>query len=118
MKGVGLRQTDYPNSMAESGPICKKAEDLIPFLKVLVGEKISLLKLDTVVDLKYLKIFYQESSGDLRASKINSEMKTALLKAVQHFQEITGSATKVNSFCFFYIIYSQIAVLGLNNRMS
>ena len=95
LKGVGLRQTDYPNSMAESGPICKRAEDLVPFLKVLVGEKVSLLKLDTVVDLKYLKIFYQESSGDLRASKVNSEMKTALLKAVQHFQEITGSATKV-----------------------
>lgn len=107
MKGVGLRQTDYPNSMAESGPICKKAEDLVPFLKVLVGEKASLLKLDTVVDLKYLKIFYQESSGDLRASKVNSEIKTALLKAVQHFQEITGSATKVNFFCLksfvFYI---------------
>ncbi|XP_076664700.1 fatty-acid amide hydrolase 2 isoform X1 [Andrena cerasifolii] len=95
LKGVGLRQTDYPNSMAESGPICKKAEDLVPFLKVLVGEKVSLLKLDTAVDLKYLKIFYQECSGDLRASKVNSEMKTALLKAVQHFQEITGSATKI-----------------------
>lgn len=95
VKGVGLRQDDYPNSMAEAGPICKRAEDLIPFLKVLIGEKVSLLKLDTVVDLKNLNIFYQESSGDLRASKVNSDMKVALLKAVHHFKEITGSATKL-----------------------
>ncbi|XP_076179172.1 fatty-acid amide hydrolase 2 [Ptiloglossa arizonensis] len=95
LKGVGLRKKDYPNSMAESGPICKKAEDLIPFLKVLIGEKVSYLHLDTVVDLKVLNIFYQESSGDLRASKVNSEMSDALLKAVHHFKEITGYAKKV-----------------------
>ncbi|XP_053971085.1 fatty-acid amide hydrolase 2-like [Hylaeus volcanicus] len=95
LKGVGLRKKDYLNSMAESGPICKKAEDIAPFLKVLIGEKVSRLQLDTVVDLKKLNIFYQESSGDLRASKVNSEMKNALLKCVYHFKEITGSATKV-----------------------
>ncbi|XP_076655334.1 fatty-acid amide hydrolase 2 [Halictus rubicundus] len=95
LKGVGLRKVDYSNSMAEAGPICKKAEDLAPFLKVLIGEKVSLLQLDAPVDIKKLKIFYQESSGDLRASKINSEMKTALLKAVYHFKEVTGSATKI-----------------------
>lgn len=105
VKGVGLRQDDYPNSMAEAGPICKRAEDLIPFLKVLIGEKVSLLKLDTVVDLKNLNIFYQESSGDLRASKVNSDMKVALLKAVHHFKEITGSATKVNISFLKLIIY-------------
>ncbi|KZC11579.1 Fatty-acid amide hydrolase 2, partial [Dufourea novaeangliae] len=95
VKGVGLRQTDYPNSMAEAGPICKKAEDLAPFLKVLIGEKVSLLHLDTPVDVKKLNVFYQKSSGDLRASKVNSEMKCALRKAVHHFKEITGSATKI-----------------------
>ncbi|XP_031833199.1 fatty-acid amide hydrolase 2 [Nomia melanderi] len=95
LKGIGLRQMDYPNSMAEAGPICRKSEDLIPLLKVLIGKKASLLQLDTPVDVKQIKIFYQESSGDLRASKVNSEMKTALLKAVYHFKEITGSATKI-----------------------
>nr|XP_033337006.1 fatty-acid amide hydrolase 2-like [Megalopta genalis] len=95
LKGVGLRKVDYSNSMAEAGPICKKAEDLAPFLKVLIGEKVSLLQLDTSVDIKKLKFFYQESSGDLRASKVDSEMKTALLKAVYHLKEVTGSATKI-----------------------
>ncbi|XP_033184493.1 fatty-acid amide hydrolase 2 isoform X1 [Bombus vancouverensis nearcticus] len=95
LKGIGLRKEDYPNSMAGVGPMCKKAEDLVPILKVLVGEKISLLKLDAEVDIKCLNIFYQENSGDIRASKVNSEMRAALLKVVQHFKEITGSATKI-----------------------
>lgn len=95
LKGVGLRQEDYPNSMAETGPICKKVEDLIPLIKVIIGDKVSLLNLDAPVDLKNLNIFYQESSGDIRTSKVNGEMKAALLKAVQHFKEITGSALKI-----------------------
>ncbi|XP_076751639.1 fatty-acid amide hydrolase 2 [Xylocopa sonorina] len=95
LKGIGLRQNDYPDSMAEAGPICKKVEDLIPLLKVMIGEKVSLIKLDTTVDIKTLNIFYQESSGDIRASKVNCEMRAALMKAVQHFKEITGSATKI-----------------------
>ncbi|XP_017790009.1 PREDICTED: fatty-acid amide hydrolase 2-like isoform X2 [Habropoda laboriosa] len=95
LKGVGLRQKNRPNSMAEAGPICKKAEDLVPLLKVLVGENLHLLDIDAVVDLKDLNIFYQESSGDIRASKVNSEMKAVLLKAVQYFKEMTGSATKI-----------------------
>lgn len=90
-----MRQSDFPNSMAQAGPICKKAEDLVPILKVLVGEKVSLLKLDTPVNVKTLNIFYQENSGDIRASKVNSEMRAALLKAVHHLKEITGSVTKV-----------------------
>ncbi|KAK9295004.1 hypothetical protein QLX08_010540 [Tetragonisca angustula] len=95
LKGIGLRKENYPNSMAEAGPICKKAEDLIPILKIIIGEKASLLNLDAEVDIRCLNIFYQESSGDIRTSTVNWEMRTALLKAVQHFKEITGSATKI-----------------------
>lgn len=95
LKGIGLRQQDYPNSMAEAGPICKKAEDLIPLFKIFIGEKISLLNLDQAVDLKTLNIFYQESSGDIRASEVNGDMRAALLKAVRHFKEVTGSVTKI-----------------------
>ncbi|CAK9821482.1 Fatty-acid amide hydrolase 2 [Anthophora retusa] len=95
LKGIGLRQKNCRNSMVAVGPICKKAEDLVPLLKVLAGENLFLLDIDAVVDLKGLNIFYQESSGDIRASKVNSEMRAALLKAVEYFKEITGSATKI-----------------------
>lgn len=104
LKGIGLRDKYYPESMAEAGPICKKAEDLAPFLKVLVGDKISKLKLDEPVNLKNLKIFYQPESGDLRASKVNHAMRAALRKAVDHFEEITKSATKVFLYFFFFFL--------------
>ncbi|XP_018314545.1 fatty-acid amide hydrolase 2 [Mycetomoellerius zeteki] len=93
--GVGLREKDYPDTMCTVGPLCRKAEDLIPFLKVLVGPNVTKLKLDEPINLKNLKVFYQESSGDLRASKMNNIMRAALMKAVQHFRELTGSATKI-----------------------
>lgn len=102
LKGIGLRKKSYPESMAEVGPICKRAEDLIPLLKVLVGPKVTQLKLDDQVRLDKLKIYYQESSGELRVSKINPEMRAAMRKVVDHFKGITGNATKVTCFvhCF------------------
>lgn len=93
--GIGLREKDYPDTMCTVGPICRKAEDLAPFLKAVIGPNVTKLKLDEPVNLKTLKVFYQESSGDLRASKINSTMRVTLMKAVQHFRELTGSATKI-----------------------
>jgi len=97
LTGVGLREKDYSDTMCTVGPLCRKAEDLIPFLKVLVGPNVIKLNLDEPVNLKNLKVFYQESSGDLRASKVNNTMRATLMRAVQHFEELTGSATKVKS---------------------
>ncbi|XP_011875142.1 PREDICTED: fatty-acid amide hydrolase 2 [Vollenhovia emeryi] len=95
MVGIGLRENDYPDTMAAVGPLCRKTEDLIPLLKVLVGPNVTKLKLDEPVNLKDLKVFYQENPGDLRMSKVNGNMRATLIKAVQHFKELTGSATKI-----------------------
>lgn len=93
--GIGLRENDYPDTMVAAGPLCKKSEDLAPFLKILIAANVHRLTLDKLVNVKNLKVFYQESSGDLRASKINGTMRATLIKAVQHFRELTGSATKI-----------------------
>ncbi|XP_012224178.1 fatty-acid amide hydrolase 2 [Linepithema humile] len=93
--GIGLRENDYSDTMVGVGPVCKKAEDLVPTLKVLIGPNVNKLRLDEPVNLKNLKVFYQKNSGDLRASKVNKDMQNALIKAVQHFKELTGSATKI-----------------------
>lgn len=102
--GIGLRENDFPDTMVAAGPLCKKAEDLAPFLKILIASNVHRLTLDKPVNLRNLKVFYQESSGDLRASKINGAMQATLIKAVQHFRELTGSATKVGIYKSFYII--------------
>ncbi|XP_012527396.1 fatty-acid amide hydrolase 2 [Monomorium pharaonis] len=95
MAGIGLREKDYPDTIAAVGPLCRKTEDLTPFLKVLIGPNVTKLKLDEVVNVKNLKVFYQESSGDLKTSKVNRTMRATLMKAVLHFKELTGSATKI-----------------------
>lgn len=94
LKGIGLRKKDYEDSMAEAGPLCKKAEDLELLTKVMSGTFLK-TSLDSSVNLKDLNIFYQESSGDLRASKLSSAASKALSKAVRHFEQVTGNATKV-----------------------
>lgn len=94
--GIGLREVDYPDStMLAAGPICRKSEDLIPLLKVFIGTNVYKLKLDEPVNLKNLRVFYQQSSDDIRASKVNGTMRAALMTAVKHFKELTGSATQV-----------------------
>lgn len=107
MKGISLRTEDNLDTMLESGPICKAAEDLEPFLKVLVNKNNSKLKLGTPVDLKKLKIFYQEGSGDLRCSLINSDLRQVLIKVMKHLESVTGNATKV----FFSSILASIRKL-------
>ena len=93
LKGIGLRKEVYLDSMAEAGPLCKRAEDLELLTKIIAGPYLK-ASLDTSIELKNLNIFYQESSGDIRASKINSAAYHALLKAVKHLEQVTGSATK------------------------
>lgn len=109
MAGIGLREKDYPDTMATGGPICKKAEDLTPFLKVLIGANVSMLKLDDPVNLENLKVFYQECCNDLRVSEVNKSMRTTLKKAVKHFKSLTGSATMVIFYMsLLYILYRLI----------
>lgn len=83
------------DSMAEAGPICKKSEDLDILMNIIGGSFIKQPIDASSVDIKKLKIFYQESSGDIRASKVCGATRSALLKAARHMENQTGGATKV-----------------------
>lgn len=99
LKGIGLRTKPYLDSMAEAGPLCKKAEDLELLTKIMIGPHIK-ISLDTDIDIKNVNVFYQENSGDIRASKLSSAARRALSKAVEHLEQVSGSAVKVG-FNFF-----------------
>lgn len=48
--------------MLSTGPMCRYACDLKPMLKVMaIREKLPALRLDEPIDVKKLKIYYQES---------------------------------------------------------
>jgi Asp-tRNA(Asn)/Glu-tRNA(Gln) amidotransferase A subunit family amidase len=95
LKGIGLRQQVYSESMAEAGPLCKRAEDLELLTTIISGSQLK-TKLDTSINLKNINIFYQENSGDIRASELSFDTKSALKKAVKYLEEMCASVTMVD----------------------
>lgn len=89
IKGISFRTGLETSSMVCCGPMAKYAEDLDPFLRVMIGNKIGQLQLDTKVNFKDLHVMYVEESGDMRASSVNSETRQAMLKAVHHLETLS-----------------------------
>ncbi|PNF23846.1 hypothetical protein B7P43_G13733 [Cryptotermes secundus] len=97
-KGLSKRTGQEENTMVTAGPLCRYAQDLLPFLQVMVGNNISKLKLNAEVSLKDIQFFYMEKSGDLRSSSVCEEMRLALRRAVSHFQDISKSPVQKVKF--------------------
>ncbi|XP_011498813.1 PREDICTED: fatty-acid amide hydrolase 2-like [Ceratosolen solmsi marchali] len=94
LKGIGMRQEEHLDSMAEAGPLCKRAEDLELLMTIMSGSLLN-KPLNTPINLKNINVFYQESSGDIRASELSFETKNALKKATKYLEELCGSVTKM-----------------------
>ncbi|KAK9752655.1 Amidase [Popillia japonica] len=90
-KGLGFSKGDVP-TLSVAGPLTKHVEDLLPMLKVLVGENISKVKLDEYVNVKNLNVFYITSIKCLRNVQITEEMQSNVFKVVKYFQTISGRA--------------------------
>lgn len=89
IRGISFRTGLETASMVCCGPMSKHAEDMDPFLRVLIGDKVKQLQLDSKVNLKELHIMFAEESGDLRASSVTPETKEAMLKAVHHLETLS-----------------------------
>lgn len=77
--GLGFSKGDVP-TLSVAGPLTKHVEDLLPMLKVLVGENISKVKLDEYVNVKNLNVFYITSIKCLRNVQITEEMQSNVFK--------------------------------------
>lgn len=97
-KGLSKRTGHEENTMVTAGPMCRYAQDLLPFLQVMVGNNISQLQLNAEVSLIDIQFFYMEESGDLRSSIVCEEMRRALQRAVSHFQDISRSPVQKVKF--------------------
>lgn len=88
---------DEQESMLSSGPMCRYAVDLKPMMKVIaVKEKLPLLRLDEPVDVKKLKVYYQEN--DLGAHLV-SPVRRLLSKYLSFFHQFTYRSTKTFKKC-------------------
>lgn len=86
--GLTFRTGKEKNTMVVAGPMTKYSEDLIPFLKVLLGENSNRLKLDENVNLEKIRVFYVTDPKDPYVSPIREEMNKAMLKIIRHFTQI------------------------------
>ncbi|KAL1109907.1 hypothetical protein AAG570_014141, partial [Ranatra chinensis] len=91
-RGMTFRTGNEGPTMVVAGPMVKYGEDIIPFLKLLVGaDNLQHLNLDSKVDLKDVKMFYVTDPGDLRVSPVSEEMRMTMLKAVYHLSYVSSS---------------------------
>ncbi|XP_046990282.1 fatty-acid amide hydrolase 2 isoform X1 [Schistocerca americana] len=103
LKGLTFRTGEEGQTMVTAGPMTKYACDLKPFLKVLLGGNVSRLRLDLKVNLKDLKVMYMEELNDPRTSFVTEDIKVALQRATDYFQEISHNIEKVK---FAHMKYS------------
>ncbi|XP_060522427.1 fatty-acid amide hydrolase 2-like [Cylas formicarius] len=89
-RGLTFRTGDEEQTIVVVGCMTKFAEDLIPFLKVLVGKNVDKLKLDRPVFVNKLKVYYVTDPRDPLVSPFRDEMKNVLSSAVEYFSEISG----------------------------
>jgi fatty acid amide hydrolase 2 len=90
-RGCTLRTGTEKQTMVVAGPMTRYASDLKPIFEVLVGPKQALnLKLHDKVDLKKLRFFYCLDSGDMKCSKICSDLARTMHKVTKHFYDTTG----------------------------
>uniref|UniRef100_A0A0A9XIE0 Fatty-acid amide hydrolase 2 n=2 Tax=Lygus hesperus TaxID=30085 RepID=A0A0A9XIE0_LYGHE len=100
-KGMTYRVGDEITTIVAGGPITRYAEDLVPFLKVLVGKNCSKLKLDEQVNMKDLKVVYVCEPGDMKVSSVCKENRNAILQAADYLSSVTGKPAKKVDFSGF-----------------
>lgn len=95
-KGLTFRTGKDGRTMVSAGPMSRYVQDLEPLLRVLVGEeKVKKeLKLDTEVSLQDLQVVYSDDLGDLRCSLVRPDLLEPVMRAVNHFQDISKLPVK------------------------
>ncbi|XP_025829590.1 fatty-acid amide hydrolase 2-A-like [Agrilus planipennis] len=88
LKGLTFR-TGKEISMVVPGPIVKKAEDLGPILKVLVGLNSMQLKLEDPVDISKVGIYYVIDPEDPFVSPIRADMKDLMNRVIGHLTGVS-----------------------------
>lgn len=70
------------------GPMCRRAEDLLPLLKIIAQKNVSQLRLDEEVHLQNVKFYYQETDmGSKFISPVTHEIRELFKKFALHLDK-------------------------------
>jgi fatty acid amide hydrolase 2 len=87
--------TTEQTSFLGIGPICRRAEDLLPLLKVIAGKNAPELRLDEPVDIKQVQFYYQDCDmGSVGVSPVHHEIKELFGKISLHLEKAHAIKTK------------------------
>ncbi|KAJ0174645.1 hypothetical protein K1T71_009753 [Dendrolimus kikuchii] len=78
-----IPESDLLNSFLGVGPMTRHAVDLKPILKIISGANAIKLNLDTPVDLKTIKFFYQINNNAPLSDPVDADIVLALSKVVE-----------------------------------
>ncbi|XP_076275159.1 fatty-acid amide hydrolase 2 [Rhynchophorus ferrugineus] len=96
--------TEEQNKFLGLGPMCRRAEDLLPILKVISNNNPS-LKLDEAVNIKNIKFYYQDSDGGSNLiSSVAPDIRELFIKIAQHLDK--AYSIKANKVAFKRFIKS------------
>ena len=69
-------KTETFNEYLSIGPMCRYAEDLVPMLQAMAGDKLEALQLDKPVDISSLKVYVIDAEvSPVMSSSVDSELK-------------------------------------------
>ncbi|CAH0564319.1 unnamed protein product [Brassicogethes aeneus] len=91
--------TEEQNIFLGIGPMCRRAEDLTPILKVIANKShLEMMRLDEPVDIQKVRFFYQESDTDsFLVSPVAQEIKDLFPKICIYLNKAHGiKASKVS----------------------
>lgn len=84
------------------GPMCRRAEDLLPLLKIVAQKNALQLKLDEDVNVKDLKFYYQDTdAGGKFVSVVKPEIRALFRKICLHLDKahkIKAERVQLNTF--------------------
>lgn len=88
------------------GPIARYVDELTLSMKVLAGERFSILRMDEPVDLGKLRIFYLDECDNNLATRVEPYISQAIRDAAKHFADKFGC--KVEKAKFKYLKHAPL----------
>lgn len=101
--GATFRTGKEKGTVVSAGTVVKNCGDLLPIIKLLTAEHASELNLDAPVDLKKLKYYYVEHTGDTRCSSVHADLKKCMKMYVNCLNNFAISNVPLVYVRFFFL---------------
>ncbi|RWS28569.1 glutamyl-tRNA amidotransferase subunit A-like protein [Leptotrombidium deliense] len=98
-KGIFEQPDQQRENYYSIGPMCRYASDLLPILKIMIGDvDVVVPSMNNYVDFSKINIYYMEDDFDATKTPVSEEIKEGLCKAVKYFRDIYKTKCEAHYF--------------------